>query len=499
MRSILWLNSSGLLLAFGIFAKPLYFQGMHEEIISYLREHPEGTASETVAETFLKFKSPDKKLAHLAVKAILSKDSRAFLNKDGKWNARAITTKNLNISDLPWCAVHLLTNGAKKIVHLSVWEISSSVNCLACFWMTDPAEFSQEDRDLLCDSHDPRFRQQEAIESFNQVLVVLSTRIPVFLSHDQYSILSYNSLETGSSIDSYYLVSHLFKALDRNTPRPLHLDRISEYLNLPAAPQSAYRQGEQFGRIVSELLTELKSKGIEFREQLDSSLQESNADFSQKAFTLEEIKSLPESPGVYGFKDKTGSYIYIGKAGNVRRRIQSYFRINEESPRKLNQLRQSAHSFTVHRCGSELEALLYEYRLIVKYQPPLNKQINISERAGNYISLEDSILLLPHSDPEKCMSFWIKKQQKIKMREILDNLTDKDKLLAELEEFFFSDKLSVQQDDIPELEIVTRWVKRNTDSLVIVPAGTMGSAEEITEAIRGSIKEVKDQVRKISV
>ena len=37
------------------------------------------------------------------------------------------------------------------------------------------------------------------------------------------------------------------------------------------------------------------------------------------------LKSLPSSPGLYFYKDKTGEIIYIGKAANLRNRVRQYF------------------------------------------------------------------------------------------------------------------------------------------------------------------------------
>ena len=38
-----------------------------------------------------------------------------------------------------------------------------------------------------------------------------------------------------------------------------------------------------------------------------------------------DYKLLPETPGVYLMKDVTGKILYVGKAGNLRRRVSSYF------------------------------------------------------------------------------------------------------------------------------------------------------------------------------
>ncbi|MFY8110050.1 MAG: GIY-YIG nuclease family protein, partial [Bacteroidia bacterium] len=46
------------------------------------------------------------------------------------------------------------------------------------------------------------------------------------------------------------------------------------------------------------------------------------------------ISSLPESPGIYKYFDKTGTLIYIGKAKNLKKRVSSYFNKNHYENRK---------------------------------------------------------------------------------------------------------------------------------------------------------------------
>ncbi|WP_225885810.1 GIY-YIG nuclease family protein ['Fragaria x ananassa' phyllody phytoplasma] len=43
------------------------------------------------------------------------------------------------------------------------------------------------------------------------------------------------------------------------------------------------------------------------------------------SFLLEKIKNLPSHSGCYLFKNKNNTIIYIGKAKNLKKRVQSYF------------------------------------------------------------------------------------------------------------------------------------------------------------------------------
>ncbi len=86
--------------------------------------------------------------------------------------------------------------------------------------------------------------------------------------------------------------------------------------------------------------------------------------------TIEKIKSLPESPGVYIFKSKWGKVLYIWKAKNLKKRVLQYFQKNiwlrkEEMINRANDI-----DFIITK--TEEEALLLENNLIKKYQPPFN-------------------------------------------------------------------------------------------------------------------------------
>lgn len=80
--------------------------------------------------------------------------------------------------------------------------------------------------------------------------------------------------------------------------------------------------------------------------------------------------SLPETPGVYLYKDKEGVVIYVGKARNLRKRILSYFRENLST--KTIAMLSHADSITTITTETEKDALLLESTLIKKYLPHYN-------------------------------------------------------------------------------------------------------------------------------
>lgn len=86
------------------------------------------------------------------------------------------------------------------------------------------------------------------------------------------------------------------------------------------------------------------------------------------------VRSFPQSPGVYLFKDAAGVVIYVGKAKNLRSRAGSYFlKAAGEDLRLANWVHEIADADFVE-CESEVDALLMESRLIKDIQPRHNKE-----------------------------------------------------------------------------------------------------------------------------
>lgn len=85
---------------------------------------------------------------------------------------------------------------------------------------------------------------------------------------------------------------------------------------------------------------------------------------------LTKPKNIPKKPGVYIFKNKDETIIYIGKAKSLFSRIASYF--NNPDVHKVAMILQEATSLETIPVNSELEALYLEVELIKKYQPKFN-------------------------------------------------------------------------------------------------------------------------------
>ncbi|WP_422733008.1 excinuclease ABC subunit UvrC [Micromonospora sp. WMMD558] len=82
--------------------------------------------------------------------------------------------------------------------------------------------------------------------------------------------------------------------------------------------------------------------------------------------------TIPESPGVYRFHDGTGRVIYVGKAKNLRSRLNSYFADPVNLHQRTRQMVFTAESVDWISVATEVEALQQEFTWIKQYDPRFN-------------------------------------------------------------------------------------------------------------------------------
>lgn len=85
----------------------------------------------------------------------------------------------------------------------------------------------------------------------------------------------------------------------------------------------------------------------------------------------EDLKRLPEKPGVYIMRNEENTVLYVGKARVLKNRVRSYFQ-NIPHSNRITVMISQIHHFEYIVCDSEYEALLLENNLIKKYKPKYN-------------------------------------------------------------------------------------------------------------------------------
>lgn len=86
----------------------------------------------------------------------------------------------------------------------------------------------------------------------------------------------------------------------------------------------------------------------------------------------EQVANLPLSPGVYIYRDKGGSVLYVGKAKKLRNRVRSYFQESRPTDGRIKTMVSKIDNLEVVVTDSEAEALILENNFIKQYEPRYN-------------------------------------------------------------------------------------------------------------------------------
>ncbi len=85
----------------------------------------------------------------------------------------------------------------------------------------------------------------------------------------------------------------------------------------------------------------------------------------------EQLKSVPEEPGCYLWKNAAGDILYVGKAINLRSRMSQYV-LGQDERAKIPMMMEQVASFDYIVVNNETESLVLEKNLIQQYHPPFN-------------------------------------------------------------------------------------------------------------------------------
>lgn len=103
-----------------------------------------------------------------------------------------------------------------------------------------------------------------------------------------------------------------------------------------------------------------------------------------KIFSIE----IPTDPGIYKFVDDAGLILYVGKAKNLRNRLNSYFGDKKYITAKTKTLTKHAHHIEYTIVETETDALLLENTLIKKHQPRYNVRLKDEKAPLTYVCIK---------------------------------------------------------------------------------------------------------------
>jgi DNA polymerase-3 subunit epsilon len=222
-------------------------------------------------------------------------------------------------------------------------------------------------------------------EVAEKIFSILKDR--VFIAHNvnfDYSFIKSHLREAGFDLNTKKLCTVRLSRKIIPGIQSYGLDRLCETLGI--INNSRHRAGgdaEATARVFQILLEKDKENHIQ------KSLQRNSKEaILPPNVPREDFEKLPYTPGVYFFHDQKGKVIYVGKANNIRYRVNSHFSNNSESRQKQNFMKY-VYNISYQDCATELMACILESVEIKKRWPVFNTSQKRREDVYGIFVFED--------------------------------------------------------------------------------------------------------------
>lgn len=441
---------------------------IRERIYKYLKESGAGKTSDQILSTVLKIRSPNSASADSVLQSIIGNDPR-FRFAGGFWIARETATDAGRQQDLAGVALFILkpalaAHPLSMRVGLHLREAQESQE----FDLTGP--LARLDVDSLqrwrmrAETSGLLLWSSDTLRSWNRLLQ--SCR---FERHEGNALflktLAARALPLGSGrINPEALASHLAIPFPE-TERPAEMAQL-----LSACFDSVIEMVPMQHRLSSASL----ARWIDERRPA--------VDFSRMSFGRDHLRKLPEGPGVYVMRNRAADIIYVGKAGNLKRRVSSYFTSRALKDSKGSRLLEQIYSLETITTASELDALLLETRLIRDFRPSVNLQVEVHEQPARYGKGGNLVILAPQSDGEKVHVYFLREGVFVDQQEAQAGRSAAASLRTRLKAVYFpAMQRAGKCRESWEMEIVSRWLSRNRNRINYID---MDDVADIANAIR---------------
>jgi len=217
----------------------------------------------------------------------------------------------------------------------------------------------------------------EQLRAFIGDAVLVGHNIGCDLTFLNYEALWHGQAPFGNrALDTEELAAKLLPHL-----RKPSLDRVAAALGLvPPARHRALADARLAAQVLLRLLERLDRRQIGTVADLQAWLASRLVERQERVRRVRRvlpaavIRSLPEQPGIYVFKDDAGRALYVGKAASLRDRVMQHFTGSALAARRHEGLLDRTASVEHTVAGCELEALLLEAERIRALRPPYNVQ-----------------------------------------------------------------------------------------------------------------------------
>ncbi len=289
-----------------------------------------------------------------------------------------------------------------------------------------------------------------------------------------------------------------------------HVDTLAAVLGVPVRePATAADRAAYTAELLAAMLGAREALGLgEPEDWLDRQAPAPTpVDFSSFDFTREDVANLPEAPGIYIMRDANDRVLYVGKAANLRARVGSYFRSRIRRDEKTDRILESVCSLTIESKGSEIEALLAEYRAIRELQPAINVQFDVHKRPAATRAERDLILVLPSVDEGCAEILLLHRNRALRQVRVARDLNHADPMEpasaldkgeAIIKAFFFS--AQAPESIAPEASAIAwTWLRKHEDEVNLIDVGIAGGLDATMELLRRYLGEPPGNGRVIHI
>ena len=456
---------------------------MIRNIITYLREKGGPATAVELARAVLKIQEPDPHVAERLIRSVAADSATVYETNPGVWNvvpSDADPAKESDEQQVVLCKIF-----PARTVSFAHWRalvlIEFNHDSIANpVWLLHP------------DSVDPTASITEAVQ---KAVHFIGDRTLVFdgfgnqISMFRRAVLMATGFELENPVIALRrFVRHLLP--DADLPDVAHLSLalgvdVLEHASPEVQVENFIEQFQSFRQL-------LKARDVVSLEELAAMYRDESSgfDFSATAFDREYIDSLPTSPGVYVMKGKKDRVIYVGKARNLSQRLGTYFATTSEVDDKLKTIREQLYDVDILPVGSELEALLLEQQLISRYNPPVNRQVQVHARTAVRKVRFPRILVLPAADEDKVKLYLVNPQKGLKTVETDKRNPDMKKIKSAVRDLFFGEQARGQEMPA-ELEIAMSWLAANDEKINSIDMRTIATVEEAVRIVRDHIKSMQ--------
>ncbi|HZN02506.1 MAG TPA: GIY-YIG nuclease family protein, partial [Candidatus Polarisedimenticolia bacterium] len=269
------------------------------------------------------------------------------------------------------------------------------------------------------------------------------------------------------------------------------LQELAALLGVPAdGPDDCRGRARLLSRVWEALVPALAAQGVETIDGLleFQELASPPIDFAPYAFTAEELRLLPSSPGVYRFFDAGGATIYIGRAKNLRSRVGSYFVPSARRTPKGRAILERVRRLEIELVGSELEAILLEADLLLKERPPLNRQFEVSERPAPYGPRQNLVVVLRDADGKACTAHFLRGGRYLRRLPCVGDAAARDSgwetIDAEVRRSYFTPATEEEQGGEIDWFLLCSYLRAHADELSVLDVDECAGADDALARLR---------------